>query len=137
MSLYVDNDCCFACGELNPLGLHLKFRVEGERLVTSFVIQPHLQGFAGVVHGGIIATVLDDLMTNAVARFFNVLAVTAEVTVRYKKPAMVGEMLKAVATIDERRGRIFRISSVLLRGSDNEPLAQAKATSIVPTGHLI
>jgi len=55
----LDNEgMCFACGKRNPIGLHLDFRFEGDEYVTEFVPQEVHQGFPGIIHGGLIATVL-------------------------------------------------------------------------------
>ncbi|MCJ7751507.1 MAG: PaaI family thioesterase, partial [Armatimonadetes bacterium] len=61
MRLDVD-DMCFACGKGNPIGLKLDFRFEGEEYVTEFEVRPEYQGWAGIVHGGLLATVLDETM---------------------------------------------------------------------------
>ena len=50
---------CFVCGEANPLGLNLRFETDGRIVHTKFRPRPEHAGFRGVVHGGLIATVLD------------------------------------------------------------------------------
>jgi hypothetical protein len=51
---------CYACGDLNPLGLHMHFRMEGEWAVAPFVARREHQGYPGFVHGGIVSTLLDE-----------------------------------------------------------------------------
>jgi len=53
---------CFACGERNEQGLKLVFRREGTRIYADFTPSPHHQGFPGLLHGGIIATLLDETL---------------------------------------------------------------------------
>ncbi len=127
---FADNDYCFACGELNTLGIHLKFEKIGEELWTRFYSAPHLQGFGGVLHGGVIAVVLDDTMSNAVARFLGRLAVTAEFSVRFKKPAPAGIYLRAVGRVEKASGKVFKCSSRLMDDDSGEVLAVATATLI-------
>src|SRR5215471_15613051 len=57
-----DYQGCFACGARNPSGLHLIFRREGDEIVTEYTPEPVFQGFPGVAHGGIIATLLDETL---------------------------------------------------------------------------
>ena len=60
-----NDDCyCLCCGEKNPLGFKMKFRYEGEKLLSETVIPKEYQGFADVAHGGVLGTLLDELMVN-------------------------------------------------------------------------
>jgi uncharacterized protein (TIGR00369 family) len=97
---------CFGCGEANPQGMHLQFdRDESrQRIVGEFQLGPEYQGATGFVHGGIIATVLDEVMSK-VSRFFDVRAVTAELTVEYLKPVRVGQELTVEGFNARREGR--------------------------------
>ena len=81
---------CFGCGEANPRGMHLRFDrdEQRQRIVGRFELGPEYQGATGFVHGGIVATVLDEVMSK-VSRFFDVRAVTAELAVDYLKPVRV------------------------------------------------
>jgi uncharacterized protein (TIGR00369 family) len=97
---------CFGCGEGNPQGMHLRFERDDrrQRVVGKFQLGPEYQGAAGFVHGGIIATVLDEVMSK-VSRFFDVRAVTAELTVEYLKPVRIGEELTVEGFNARREGR--------------------------------
>lgn len=53
---------CFACGEENPRGLHMHFRMESDKAIAEFTIPEYLQGFPGQAHGGVVATMLDEAM---------------------------------------------------------------------------
>ena len=82
---------CFGCGAANPRGMHLHFETDEERqrIVGRFRLGAEYQGAHGFIHGGIIATVLDEVMSK-VSRFSNVRAVTAELNVEYLKPVPCG-----------------------------------------------
>jgi len=129
-TLFQDNDFCFACGGLNPLGLHLSFSRKGDSLIASFVAPEHLQGFTGILHGGIIVTVLDDLMSNAVARIYGKLAVTASISAKFKNPARVGIRLVAQASVRQVRGRFFKCCAELREETGGMLLATAEAILI-------
>lgn len=101
-----DNGGCFACGPRNPFGLHLQFRTEGETYVTEFTPSVHHQGFEGIVHGGILATVLDEVM----ARFLwvrGIPAVTAEMKVVLRQPARIGEPLTVCGRVVSQNKRLI------------------------------
>src|SRR5438477_11812111 len=53
---------CYACGDLNPIGLHLEFRVDGEWAIASFTAHREHQGYPGFVHGGVVGSLLDEAM---------------------------------------------------------------------------
>lgn len=81
---------CFGCGPANPRGMRLVFETDTDRqrIVGRFQIGPDYQGAHGFIHGGIIATVLDEVMSK-VSRLSDVRTVTAELSVQYLKPVPV------------------------------------------------
>ena len=101
-----DDRWCFACGIENPHGLHLAgFREEGGWYICDFVPARHHQGWAGITHGGILSTLLDEMMTRVIwARGID--AVTAELTVRFRRPVETGIALQLRAQIVSERGRL-------------------------------
>ncbi|MDH7568935.1 MAG: PaaI family thioesterase [Armatimonadota bacterium] len=110
-----DNGGCFACGPNNPIGLHLRFRFEGDEYVTEYVPAPEHQGFAGITHGGLLATVLDEVMARGLwAQGERV--VTAELKVSLRQPARVGEALTIRGRLLARRGRLFHCEARAVRG---------------------
>jgi len=101
----VDDGYCFACGTRNPIGLQLKFQQYGERVEASFLPTREYQGYNGVLHGGIIATLLDEAL--AWASKPEGLTVTASLEVRFKKLIPVGEPLKVIGRITGKKKRIL------------------------------
>jgi uncharacterized protein (TIGR00369 family) len=97
---------CLGCGAANARGMHLTFEQdEKEKCIRGlFRLGEEYQGGPGLIHGGIIATLLDEAM-GKVNRFRNVLAVTAELVVEYLKPIPVGEELLVEAREVEKHGR--------------------------------
>jgi uncharacterized protein (TIGR00369 family) len=86
---------CFVCGVENPYGLKMKFYEDGDDgIYTEIVVPERFQGYPGVVHGGIIASMLDEVsgrsfMIGDDQKFF----VTAELKIRYRKPVPIGQTL--------------------------------------------
>ena len=120
-----DDDGCFACGKSNPIGLKLEFDREGDEYVTCFTPAKQHQGYVGIVHGGILSTILDEVM----ARYVHVLghsAVTAEMTVRLKRPARIGRKLRFTGRIEETNSRMILCSA---RATDEDGTLIAEATA--------
>jgi uncharacterized protein (TIGR00369 family) len=97
---------CFGCGSANARGMHLAFEKDDarQRIVGRFRLGAEYQGASGFIHGGIIALVLDEVMSKA-SRFSDVRAVTAELTVEYLKPVRVDEELVVEGFTARRDGR--------------------------------
>jgi uncharacterized protein (TIGR00369 family) len=99
---------CFVCGESNASGLKLRFTTDGKSVQTRFVPKPEHIGFKQVVHGGILATVLDEIMVWACAVGTHRFAYCVDLNVRFTKPARPGEELCVSAElVENRRNRIF------------------------------
>ena len=97
---------CFGCGAANPQGMRLVFERDDaqKRIRGRFRLGPEYQGAPGMVHGGIIATVLDEAMGKA-SRFSEVATVTAELTIEYLRPVRIGEEIVVEGYQQERNGR--------------------------------
>lgn len=78
---------CFGCGDANPVGLHLKFfRAEDGSVVCEIAVPDIYEGPFGTVHGGIVATLLDEGMSKAVRSSGVRNAMTAKMEVSYRRP---------------------------------------------------
>ena len=99
---------CFVCGVKNPNGLKLSFEVDKEKqaIKTTFVASPTFQGWDGIVHGGIVSTLLDEAMAKLVYEL-GYQAVTASLEIRFKKPAPILEPLRVYGTITEVSKRLI------------------------------
>jgi len=103
-----DNQACFVCGKENPGGLHVNFTVDLKDLSIwgEFLPCETHQGFAGIVHGGIIATLLDEAMVK-LAFEAGLRAVTAWMEIKYINPLYVGEKLHIKAQITRLHKRLL------------------------------
>lgn len=84
---------CFACGTNNPIGLNLYFYRSGDTICTDIILGQHHEGWENVVHGGIISTLLDEVMSWTIMYFKRVFFVTRKMEVKYVKPVLVGTPL--------------------------------------------
>ncbi len=118
MSDFNDDHNCFVCGKENANGLRLDFRVNdlSHEVEADVVFPTYFQGWQDTVHGGLLATVLDEVMVQA-ARVAGITCVTAEITVKYKKPAATGVSYRVSGKLLETRGRILTAESRLCDAS--------------------
>ena len=121
---------CFVCGPDNPIGLHLVFRLEDGLCVSEFTPGPAHVGYPGVVHGGMIYSVLDDVMANLL--YLNgARAYTASCSIRYRRPASVGEPLRLEGRQVDRRRNLVKMEGKATRVLDGKVVAVAAATFVI------
>ena len=97
---------CFGCGGANARGMKLAFEQDDarQRIVGHFQLGEEYQGGAGFIHGGIIALLLDEVMSKA-TRFNADHAVTADFHVEYRRPIRVGQEIVVEGFVARREGR--------------------------------
>jgi len=122
---------CSACGLENAFGLQIHFYDNGvDEVFANYVVPEQYQGYPGVVHGGITATILDELVGRAVMTDdLNQFRVSAKLTVRYRKPIPIGKPLTMMGKVLRRRGRIS-VSRAEIRLPDGTIGAEAEATLV-------
>ena len=119
---------CFACGQQNDAGLKLRFRRDGDRILADYHPQARYQGFPGVLHGGILAAMLDETLSRTGALRQQWL-MTGKLDVRYRRPAPVDQPLRVWGEIArERNGAIDAIGAVELM--DGTVLAEARGVFV-------
>lgn len=123
---------CFGCGSGNAMGLGMRFRLEDGRAVAEFAPAPHHQGFPGHMHGGLVATMLDEAMGWAVYSQ-GVWAVTARMSIRFREPVPLSEKLVVSATVVRNRGRLLEAKGELRTG-EGVVLAEAEGLFMRVTG---
>jgi acyl-coenzyme A thioesterase PaaI-like protein len=122
---------CFVCGRENPVGLKLDFyAVSPEEVISEYIVPVKYQGYPGVVHGGIIAAMLDEVtgrvfMHGDPPRFMY----TAKLSIRYRKPVPVGHKLKLVGHAGKDNGRVAYATGEIFDTSGNL-LADAEAVYV-------
>lgn len=114
---------CFACGASNPNGMRLRIELGDGTARTEWTAGEAFVGWEGKVHGGILATLLDEVMAWAPSSY-DAWAVTAEMHLRYRSPAVPGERLTADAHVVERRRRIYEVHGEV-HGHDGRQIAEA------------
>jgi uncharacterized protein (TIGR00369 family) len=116
---------CFVCGARNASGLKLRFHTDGRIAETHFTPGLEHNGFVNVVHGGLLATLLDEVMVWGCGVRTRLFSYCAEMTVRYHSPARPGEIIRARGElVENKRGRLF-----LASGEISAPGGRLIATS--------
>ena len=117
---------CFVCGDKNKHGLQASFFDDGSQVITELETKKAFEGYRGIYHGGIISTLLDEVMIKAIlAR--GVLAVTAEITVRFRRPLGIGVKLRLAGRIVGVRGRVYATEGEAV-GEDGTVYATARGS---------
>jgi len=127
---------CFACGELNESGLHLELHTSPEGSWTEVVLEPRFQGWDAVAHGGIVCTLLDEVMAwSVIGR--GTWGVTARLNVAFRRPITTGRAIRAEGWVVEEHRRAHRTAAKVLDAATREVLATAEGTFIaVPSEQL-
>lgn len=124
----VDDQHCFVCGKKNVAGLQLDFELVGDVEVrTSFLPTKQFQGFRDIVHGGVIAAILDEVMVNSVW-LRGIRAVTGKFEVRLKRPANIGERLHFAGRILRDGGKTLETEA---RAATSEGVIVAEASGLL------
>ncbi len=118
-----DRDSCFACGRDNPQGMRLPIVAYDGGSRVEYEIPFYFQGWSGITHGGIVATLLDELMAWSV-RSRGYRTVTAEMGVRFRKPVPVGEKIYGEGWVVSEQGRLV-YTAAKLTNQDGVVLAEA------------
>jgi len=119
---------CFVCGDENHHGLQAKFYFDGTRAISRITATEMFEGYRGIYHGGILSAMLDEVMIKAILAE-DIYAVTAELTVRFLKPVIVGCELEFTGRVTETKGRMY-LTEGEVRDTDGNCYATATAKYI-------
>lgn len=131
-------DLCFGCGQNNPVGLKLSFQWDGKTARAEFTPTKFYQGWSGLVHGGIIMSILDEAMGYATI-FEGMNCVTSRMQANLRRPAPIDEPLIIAASIIKKTGRLVEAKAAMSL-KDGTLIAEGTATQFVistKTGNAI
>jgi acyl-coenzyme A thioesterase PaaI-like protein len=120
---------CFACGSLNTNGLQLSLHLEDARSWTQVMLDDRFEGWQGIAHGGIVATILDEVMAWALVAEDN-WGVTARMQVEFRKPVPIGRTVRADGWITRARRRVVDTEAQLVDAETGIELARATGTYV-------
>ena len=115
---------CFACGSLNTTGMQLELHVEPSRSWVELALEPRFQGWDGIAHGGILCTILDEVMAWALVGQDS-WGLTARMGVDFKRPVTVGQALRAEGWVTRSRRRLVETAGQVVDRTSGDVLATA------------
>jgi uncharacterized protein (TIGR00369 family) len=118
---------CFACGTLNVHGLHLELHAADDRCWVELTLPERFEGWEGIAHGGIVATLLDEVMAWALIDH-DLWGVTARMSIDFKRPVPIGRLIRAEGWVVSVRRRLVEAEGVVVDGRDGTALAHGTAT---------
>jgi uncharacterized protein (TIGR00369 family) len=108
---------CFGCSPANTMGLQMEFFTEGDEVLCRWEPDEHFQGFHDILHGGVQATMMDEIASWVVFVMLDTAGVTYQLTTRFKKPVLISKGTVTVrATLVRQQKRIAEIEVRLYDG---------------------
>jgi uncharacterized protein (TIGR00369 family) len=127
---------CFACGELNAHGMRLRLHTSPEGSWTELHVDPAFQGWEEIAHGGIVCTILDEVMAWAVIGR-GTWGVTARLNVAFRKPIRTGQAIRAEGWVVQQDRRAVRAEGRVIDVASGDVLATGESTFMaVPADQL-
>lgn len=124
MDLEHESNGCFVCGPGNPIGLKLTFRMDGDVCRSEFTSDQRHAGYRDVTHGGIVFSLLDDVMANWLW-LQGVQCFTAKADIRYRAQLPIGVPVALEGRCLKRKGRLALMEGKVLRQDDGSIVAEA------------
>ena len=122
---------CIVCGLHNPIGWKLQFQTDGDSVFLELHLSELLQGYSGMVHGGVIATLLDAAMTHCLFAQ-GIEAVTGDLNIRYRHPVPINQTVRVHARLDASCPPLYKMQSEIIL--EEETLVRAKARFVALQG---
>jgi acyl-coenzyme A thioesterase PaaI-like protein len=127
---------CFGCGDKNPDGLQMRFTEAGQESVCEFTVPARYQSWNGMVHGGLVALMLDEALGWA-AWHSGHPGVTGKLEVRLRLPLEVGERVKVTGRVDGIRRSLVYTSASITRLRDGATVAEATGTLMAAAATIV
>jgi uncharacterized protein (TIGR00369 family) len=125
-----DDGYCFACGALNPAGLHMEVSFLEDKAKSRLTLKREFQGWNDIVHGGIVATILDEIMAHAVVHYVGN-SVTTSLQITYRAPLRVGQEIHVVGYVAEQKSRGVVAKGEIRRVNDGKVIAAGQSRFVL------
>lgn len=128
--LRTDGQRCFVCGPKNDIGLGVSFRIEDGICRAEFTPDKFHCGYDGVTHGGIVFSVLDDVMANWI--YLNgIRAYTAKCDIRYKDSLAIGTRVSLEGHCIKQKGRLIAMQGKMFNVQSKQLVAETNASFMI------
>jgi uncharacterized protein (TIGR00369 family) len=128
---------CFGCGRSNTSGLRMEFYTDGAAVFSWLEIPGHLCGWNDIVHGGVVSTVMDEIMTWASMSLLRRYILTRSITVDFLKPVYIGRKIRAEGRVREKISEREAVMEGALYDEAGNLCARATGTFALFTGEGI
>jgi len=125
-----DSNHCFVCGPSNPIGLGVQFELRDEVCTAEFTPRPEHMGYDNVTHGGIVFSLLDDVMANWIW-LQGEQCFTGKAEIRYRAELPVGTAVRLEGRCLKRKGRLAQMEGKVIRNQDDFVVAEATASFMI------
>jgi uncharacterized protein (TIGR00369 family) len=125
------NHNCFGCSPVNPSGLQMKFYTSESAVHSKVTVPDHLCGWNNLVHGGVLTTIMDEIMSWAAIYLLKRVPMTKSIAVDFLKPVYVGGALQVQGTVLEKTGKREVLMEGRIFNADNACCARATGTFAV------
>ena len=128
---------CFACGTANPIGLNLQFYRRGDTVCSDIILGKNYEGWENMVHGGILSTLLDEVMSWTVIYFKRTFFVTRKIEVKFIKPVLIGTSLTVRGKLaDTPESRKIKVTGEILNDQDRILVRGSGEFVLIPEENL-
>ena len=118
---------CFGCSPVNPSGLQMKFSASRDTVFSNVTIPDHLCGWSNIAHGGVLTTILDEIMSWSALHFLKRITMTKSMNIEFIKPVYIQQSLKAEGRVLEKTGKHDAVMEGILY--NEKGIACAKSTA--------
>jgi len=125
------NHQCFGCSPMNTAGLKMTFATDGVSVISSLKVPEHLCGWNHLVHGGVIATILDEIMSWTAIHLLKKIILTKSVSIEFIKPVFIGNMLTAKGRVIEVKSKREALMEGVIINDRNELCARSQGTFVL------
>jgi uncharacterized protein (TIGR00369 family) len=118
---------CFGCSPVNPAGLRMKFFANQDAVFSSVTIPDHLCGWSNIAHGGVITTILDEIMSWAALHFLKRITMTKSMNIEFIKPVYIRNPLRAEGRVQTVNGKHDAVMEGILYNDNGDACAKSTA----------
>ena len=122
---------CFGCSPVNPSGLQMKFSANNDTVFSRITIPDHLCGWSNIAHGGVITTILDEIMSWAALHFLKRITMTKSMNIEFIKPVYIRNSLNAEGKVFKQTGKHDAVMKGILYNEKGDACAKSTANFAV------
>jgi uncharacterized protein (TIGR00369 family) len=122
---------CFGCSPVNSSGLQMKFFTDDVQVISEVSVPEHLCGWSNIVHGGVLTTILDEIMSWTALYFLKRITMTRSMRIEFMKPAFIQSPLRVQGRVLEKSGKRDAVVQGTLFNSDEDICARSTANFVV------